>query len=938
VGESLPRSASGRKRLGWGQGLARLSSTPSSIAKTPASLLSSDLKKEGTAHDRADLSMGKSSVSSREAHADGSAQHFSRAELHQEATTPMSMDLDISNQAESIKVKLEQQFDAQQRAQIDRAQIDAQKIQAEIKEKQDQQKKILSELDDVDLNISNLETELNETRRECSKLEAEESQIEKQIKVKSRVISSLETKLRKHLDKQQEQAKKEKLKQAKPKKVVIKREQPFVGMPYDRKELVTSFCEENKARALQSDIKLMKCMPQDLKIKCYNSKQYQLSDEEEEEYSEEEEAMEIENGALTTAYNELDHHRNDIHFDEGIQEMMERNKKAHAKCAEAITNHLTRKRKALLEAHFDLGLEYLKHREKWLQELRLKKMNKAHLANGDHGSRDGKSAHGAALSRTSALESRVSHRDSPRDRGNNKVLAGFVRSEYEEMRIIHRLQAAEKMKTLTRVPNMILLDSEERRWRRFDTKNGLITSEEAENEMEEEKIRNIWTPRERRIFLEKYQQFPKDFTKIASFLEHRSTADCLVFYYKNQKSEEFAAIRRKHQMKKRRLYTEAKKMAITMDNREKAKEKGREKEKGLISKEEKFSKDKEKSKSKAKAKVKVKGGNSKQQGQQGATGKGGKQQGQQSTGKANKQQGQQGAGSKTAKQPQVQQRQQGQQQGQQQQPLQPGAATATENLAVLQQHMQLFLANPMIMAAMQQQQQIQPQASDPNQTTQNQMAQSVQMAFQQQLFALGLQQMQMGLMGYQQQQQQMQQPPAQVAAAGGSHVEVQKRQISYWTQEEKDTFMSTFRQHGRDWKLLSERIPGKTVNQIKTFYQNYKQKLGLDQIELPEGAIGPRKRNKKQPQGKPPQTPAGSAVPKTEPAQGSEAEAPGIPEKVEAATENLPPAEKAPEAPEKETATPMVTDNNEAKPTTPSTTSTDVKVTVNQGEGEHKGT
>merc|ERR1712157_389146 len=125
---------------------------------------------------------------------------------------------------------------------------------------------------------------------------------------------------------------------------------------------------------------------------------------------------------------------------------------------------------------------------------------------------------------------------------------------------------------------------------------------------------------------------------------------------------------------------------------------------------------------------------------------------------------------------------------------------------------------------------------------------------QQQLLALAAQQMQMGLMGYQQ-QQQIQQPPAQATAAGGSNVEVQKRQISYWTQEEKDTFMSTFRQHGRDWKLLSERIPGKTVNQIKTFYQNYKQKLGLDQIELPEGAIGPRKRNKKQPQGKLPQTP-----------------------------------------------------------------------------------
>ena len=100
---------------------------------------------------------------------------------------------------------------------------------------------------------------------------------------------------------------------------------------------------------------------------------------------------------------------------------------------------------------------------------------------------------------------------------------------------------------------MILLDSDERRWKKFDTKNGLVSTLQAEKDMEEEKMKNsLWTPRERRIFMEKYQQFPKDFTKIASFLEHRSVADCLVFYYKNQKSEEFKAkVKRKHQLKKR---------------------------------------------------------------------------------------------------------------------------------------------------------------------------------------------------------------------------------------------------------------------------------------------------------------------------------------------------------------------------------------------------
>ena len=393
------------------------------------------------------------------------------------------------------------------------------------------------------------------------------------------------------------------------------------------------------------------------------------------------------------------------------------------------------------------------------------------------------------------------------------MTGNFVWSEYEEMRIIHRLQAAEKMKTLTRVPNMILLASEERRWRKFDTKNGLITSEEADNEMEEEKIRNIWSPRERRIFLEKYQQFPKDFTKIASFLEHRTTADCLVFYYKNQKSEEFAAIRRKHQMKKRRLYSEAKRMAITMDSAsEKSKDRGREKEKSSAGKEDKTLKDKDKDRSKAKAKPKPKPKNpsGKQQGQPGNS-KGGKQQGQP---KGGKQQGQPGNSKGVKQQGQAQQKQQQQPQQQQQSPA-PNAVTG--NLAALQQQMQILLANPMLLAMQQ---------------------------------ALFFQQQQQQLQQLQQLQQQTPNPTATATATatanpnpnasasaqgaapeGGAPVEVQKRQISYWTQEEKDTFMTTFKQHGRDWQKLVERIPGKTVNQIKTFYQNYKQKLGLDQID-----------------------------------------------------------------------------------------------------------
>jgi hypothetical protein len=52
-------------------------------------------------------------------------------------------------------------------------------------------------------------------------------------------------------------------------------------------------------------------------------------------------------------------------------------------------------------------------------------------------------------------------------------------------------------------------------------------------------IINPWTSEEKGLSLEKFAAFGKDFRKIASFLDHKTTADCVEFYYKNRKSECF---------------------------------------------------------------------------------------------------------------------------------------------------------------------------------------------------------------------------------------------------------------------------------------------------------------------------------------------------------------------------------------------------------------
>ena len=46
--------------------------------------------------------------------------------------------------------------------------------------------------------------------------------------------------------------------------------------------------------------------------------------------------------------------------------------------------------------------------------------------------------------------------------------------------------------------------------------------------------------------------------------------------------------------------------------------------------------------------------------------------------------------------------------------------------------------------------------------------------------------------------------------------------------------------HGVDWDTLAKEIPTKEKTQIKNYYQNYKQRLELDQIELPQTAKHPK--------------------------------------------------------------------------------------------------
>ncbi|KAG1339115.1 hypothetical protein COCNU_04G014210 [Cocos nucifera] len=99
-----------------------------------------------------------------------------------------------------------------------------------------------------------------------------------------------------------------------------------------------------------------------------------------------------------------------------------------------------------------------------------------------------------------------------------------------------------------KMPALIL--DEERKQTKFITHNGLI--EDPICFEKERAILNPWTQEEKEIFMELLATFGKDFTKISSSLNHKTTADCIEFYYKNHKSESFKEVKKRLDLKKQR--------------------------------------------------------------------------------------------------------------------------------------------------------------------------------------------------------------------------------------------------------------------------------------------------------------------------------------------------------------------------------------------------
>lgn len=61
--------------------------------------------------------------------------------------------------------------------------------------------------------------------------------------------------------------------------------------------------------------------------------------------------------------------------------------------------------------------------------------------------------------------------------------------------------------------------------------------------LQEEEVTRPWSDTERRIFMDKFLLHPKDFRKIATFLEGRTTGECIKFFYERHLGEDFSHVR-----------------------------------------------------------------------------------------------------------------------------------------------------------------------------------------------------------------------------------------------------------------------------------------------------------------------------------------------------------------------------------------------------------
>jgi nuclear receptor co-repressor 1 len=110
-------------------------------------------------------------------------------------------------------------------------------------------------------------------------------------------------------------------------------------------------------------------------------------------------------------------------------------------------------------------------------------------------------------------------------------------------------ESDEKMRKSSIIPP-IMYDSWQRKHQYFN-QNDFIKGDAAIFYKERSKMPS-WSAEEKQIFIDKFTQSPKNFGYISSFLENKTTEQCVQFYYMTKKTENYKNLLRKQSQANKR--------------------------------------------------------------------------------------------------------------------------------------------------------------------------------------------------------------------------------------------------------------------------------------------------------------------------------------------------------------------------------------------------
>ncbi|XP_064210111.1 nuclear receptor corepressor 2 isoform X6 [Anguilla rostrata] len=172
------------------------------------------------------------------------------------------------------------------------------------------------------------------------------------------------------------------------------------------------------------------------------------------------------------------------------------------------------------------------------------------------------------------MQSRVGQR-------GGSLASSAARSEHEVSEIIDGISEQEnsekQMRQLAVIPPM-LFDAEQQRIK-FINMNGLM--DDPMKVYKDRQVMNMWSEQEKDTFREKFIQHPKNFGLIASFLERKTVAECVLFYYLTKKNENYKNIVRRNYRRRGRSQQQQQQQQqqqVSRSSQEEKEEKEKEKE------------------------------------------------------------------------------------------------------------------------------------------------------------------------------------------------------------------------------------------------------------------------------------------------------------------------------------------------------------------------